>query len=160
MELTANEIEMLVLKAARGGGVALGHSEDLSAAAAFLDMDALAVCPCSGVTPAAMAVPVALDLVAAGAGAQTVQAEPAVIAAYVACVQARSGRTLVWSSTPTGAVFERFKDRAPDVAMPFGRRTIPVTLVRHLTEMAAKLLVPETDASRKTGAGAGLNDND
>ena len=33
-------------------------------------------------------------------------------------------------------------------------------LIRHMTELAKAILVPESETSRRAGAGAGLNDND
>tara|TARA_Y100000746_G_scaffold215519_1_gene209692 strand:- start:70 stop:510 length:441 start_codon:yes stop_codon:yes gene_type:complete len=38
--------------------------------------------------------------------------------------------------------------------------SIPVSAIKSLEKMASKTYVPESDASRLKGAGAGLNDND
>jgi hypothetical protein len=43
---------------------------------------------------------------------------------------------------------------------PVSRVTLPDTLATKMQRLAARLLVPETDASRRAGAGAGLSDND
>lgn len=159
MEYSGNEIETLVLKAARGGGIPTGHAEDLAAAAPFLDLDLMRQCPCKD-GGAIMIVPRAIDLVAAGQGPQSVVAEKNVIEAYVAAAQLQFGQTLVWQETADGAVFEHFDPTPPELDAPLGRRAIPDVLLAHLKDMGAKLLVPETEASRAGGAGAGLTDND
>jgi hypothetical protein len=158
-EKSANEIEALVLKAARGGGLSLGLAEDLAKATAFLDLDQLAICPCYK-GGAAIAIPTALDLVAAGDGPQTVVADRATVDAYVASIEHHTGQTLIWDATSTGAVFQRFERTKSVVHSSKGRRVIPAALNGHLTDMAAKTLVPETESSRIGGAGAGLTDND
>lgn len=160
VDLSANEIAMLVLKAARGGGIPLGHAEDLAAVTSYLDFDRLATCPCTGDAAGALTIPIAFDLVAAGHGPQTVVADHGVIAAYVAVAETTFGKTLGWRATPQGAVFEGFVDAPPTPPLDLGRRVVPASLVDHLTDMAAKILVPETEASRAAGAGAGLTDND
>lgn len=159
VEYSANEIETLVLKAARGGGLPLGLAEDLALAAGYLDFDKLALCPCHSGGDA-YAIPRALDLLMAGQGPQTVQADAASIAAYVVLAQHQTGQTLVWTATSSGAVFERFEPRDPVAIAPLGRRILPDSLNAHLIEMASKNLVPETESSRLAGAGAGLTDND
>ena len=157
-EYSGNEIEALILKAARGGGMPLGYAEDLSTAAAFLDLGALTSCPFE--SGAAAAIPAALDRVLAGAGPQLVEADRALIVAYVTSAQRVYEKTLVWSETTNGAEFSRFEETATDANQPLGRRAIPDALAAHLKDLAAKILVPETEASRQAGAGAGLTDND
>ncbi len=159
-ELSENEIETSVLKAARGGGLPLGHAEDLAAASRYMDMEALRCCPCSGDHVAAMDVPFALDRVAVGQGPVRVVGDVSVIKAYVAAIEAAIGTSLIWETTKTGAVFHEFRGEAPSEHVTLGRRFLPDAVLEHLKEMAAKTLVPETDASRAAGAGAGLTDND
>ena len=158
-EKSANEIEGLVLKAARGGGLPLGLAEDLAMASAYLDLDKLTVCPCSRGN-AALAIPQALDAVAAGNVPNTVEADAALIAAYVASAEVHSGKALVWEQTSSGAVFHRFDERTPDEHTPLGRRSVSHDLITHLHDLAIKTHVPETESSRAGGAGAGLTDND
>lgn len=158
-EKSANEIEALVLRAARGGGLPLGLAEDLAMATAYLDLDQIATCPCHK-GGSATSIPTALDLVAAGEGPQTVVADRATIDAYVASVEHHTKQTLIWEATATGAIFQRFEPIKLTLHTPKGRRVLPAALSDHLTDMAAKTLVPETDASRMGGAGAGLTDND
>ena len=158
-EKSANEIETLVLKAARGGGLSLGLAEELAMATAFLDLDQLAVCPCH-TGGSATVIPTALDFVAAGDGPKTVSADHALIAAYVASIEHHTGQTLVWDITATGAIFRRFEPIKPAVQSPKGRRILPSVLNDHRSDMAKKILVPETENSHIFGAGAGLMDND
>jgi len=158
-EYSANEIAALVLKAARGGDIPLGHAEDLARATKFLDFDQLKDCPCSGPDPAAVFVPIALDLVAADQGAQVVKGDAVAIEAMVALYETHVGRKLVWAALPDGARFERFEEGTVAHSV-MGRRHVPEPLMSHLIEMAAKTYVPETEESRALGAGAGLTDND
>ncbi len=158
-EKSANEIEALVLKAARGGGLPLGLAEDLAVATAFLDLSQLSQCPCHD-GGAATTIPTALDLVAAGSGPQTVTADAALIAAYVALAQHQNGQMLVWDATETGAVFHRFEPAEAPANQRVGRQVLSAALDAHLIDMASKTMVPETESSRLGGAGAGLTDND
>ncbi|AKS46924.1 Protein of unknown function [Octadecabacter temperatus] len=158
-EKSANEIEALVLKAARGGGLPLGLAEDLAMAAAYLDLDKLTACPCSN-GGAAFAIPQALDAVTASNGPVTVEADAALIAAYATRAEVHYGKTLVWDATSNGATFHRFEERATADHAPLGRRIIPPDLSTHLHDLAVKTHVPETESSRAGGAGAGLTDND
>ncbi|MCF2872401.1 DUF3726 domain-containing protein [Octadecabacter sp. G9-8] len=158
--MSSNEVETLVFKAARGGGLPLGYAEDLATATQYLDLESLTRCPCSGARPDAIAIQTALDFVMAGDAPQTVGADAGLIQAYVAAAQRCWQKRLIWNATATGAVFEKFEDSSPDMSMKQGRRSVQPDLAKHLSEMAAKLLVPETDASRAAGAGAGLTDND
>lgn len=48
----------------------------------------------------------------------------------------------------------------PQAPAPMPRVAIPDRLYNEMQNFAARLLVPETDASRLSGAGAGLTDND
>ena len=159
-DMSANEVETLILKAARGGGLPLGCAEDLAVAARYLDLNGLSKCPCSGDPSDVALIGSALDFVMAGDGPRSVTGDAAVIAAFVACAQAAWGRTLIWTPTTTGAVFEAFDMTPPDLQPARGRRTIPSVLAAHLTEMAEKLLVPESETSRRSGAGVGFADND
>lgn len=157
MTLSRNEVQALVFKAARGGGLPLGYAEDLAAAAGFLDFTKLTRCPCQG---AAQVIPVALDLVLTGEGPQVVQAEPAVIAAYVAAAEAAHGRRLEVEDTAGGVVLHGFGAEVSRPQAATLRCHLPDALLAHLHEMAARTLVPDTESSRRVGAGAGLTDND
>lgn len=160
LDLSGNEIQALVLKAARGGDVPLGLAEDLAAAAQFLDLDALTECPCRGEPTQISMIATAFDQVAAGEGPQKVNADPALIAAYAQMIETHQHCTVDLTTYENGAKITAIEQTRPQVSHPLGRRLVPETLAHHLADMAAKTLVPETDASRLGGAGAGLTDND
>lgn len=157
MTLSRTEVRALVFKAACGGGLPLGYAEDLAAATEYLDMALITRCPCKG---AAEAVPVALDLAIAGEEPQTVQAEPALIAAYVAATEAACRRRVVVEYSAEGAVLHGFGTEAAPPQRTAPRSRLAQALMAHLQDMAARTLVPDTAASRQAGAGAGLTDND
>ena len=156
MEMSANEVEMLVLKAARGGGCPMGLAEDLAAAVAYVDLNALQVCPCD--SGAVRAVPAALDDVLADGQAQTVAAERSLVQAYVAALAGQTG--LAVEGGEVGPVTVRPVSGTGDAPAALGRRILRADLLAHLQDMAARTLVPETESSRAAGAGAGLTDND
>lgn len=160
VEKSANEVETLVLKAARGGGLPIGLAEDLAAAARYLDLDALTVCPCHGTNPPAAHIPSALDHVVAGADAITVSGDRALIAAYVAALKAQTGHAVTLEDGENGVTIRRAADPQGPPPHPLGRRMLGQDLAAHLDDMASKTLVPETESSRLGGAGAGLTDND
>jgi hypothetical protein len=54
----------------------------------------------------------------------------------------------------------RFDMRRPAARPPISRGTLPEFVVVHMRDLASRTLVPESDASRQAGAGAGLLDND
>lgn len=147
---SANEISGLVLKAARGAGMPLGCAEELARAAPHLahsgDLPLVAELLNTPCTPpeligdvlsgghAVLRAASLLDLEAAGRKAQ---AEPALPAALDSAMRAvRQGKA---------------------VAGPFA---VGAELLARLEPLAAKTFVPETEASRLAGAGAGLTDND
>jgi len=59
-----------------------------------------------------------------------------------------------------GGVRFRLFFNQPQRPVPPARVDLPDPLARHLQSLAARILVPESDASRRSGAGAGLTDND
>ena len=160
MRFSGNEIEGMILRAARGGGVPAGLAEDMAAAAAHLDLSALTTCPCTGDPAPVLAIPRAIDLTVAGQGPQSVLAEWALVDAYVKATEAALGVTLHWRWSDGEAVIEGADHARPAEYSPLGRRDLPDSLARHLADMVARTYVPETDASRSAGAGAGLTDND
>jgi len=157
-DLSANEIEALVLKAARGGGCPVGLAEDLAIAAAYVDLNILNECPCH--SGAVAQVPAALDRALAHGDPQMVRADPALVAGYVAAWNAVGTQAVVMREHEDGALLEVADDTPPEVYPALGRRHLRPDLLTHLRDMAAKILVPETEHSRAAGAGAGLTDND
>lgn len=169
IDISANELEALVLKAARGGGCPAGLAEDLSAAMAFVDLEDLTCCPCD--TGAVSRVPAALDAVQAHGAAQVVRADDALVRGYVQAAAQTDGALFQCEAVADGVMI-RHADPATDgqsaqspqspmsPSAPLGRRKITPELLAHLQDMTAKTFVPETEASRAAGAGAGLTDND
>lgn len=63
--------------------------------------------------------------------------------------------------TVMGEVLDIIADvEKPKAKSALGRFVLPDTLLNQMNGLAARLLVPESDASRLSGAGAGLTDND
>ena len=179
MMRSLNEISGMVLKAARGAGVPLGHCEDLAAAAGYIaatDPGALGVfatilgashdvptCTSHGDTTTistgsiAMAGPLAVDAIDAGAREVRlcdVSAPTLVFALFAVrrCAVAHrfDGTDLIVTKTPGAA------PPAPIV----GPAVVSGQLWQILADFAAKTYVPASEASRMAGAGAGLTDND
>lgn len=174
MKRSLNEISGMVAKAARGAGVPLGHCDDIGAAAAHLaatdplrldcvigalsgphvpvDMDGARFRNAR----AAMAGPIAIDAILAGAEEVTLENidAPRLVLAMcaargVAVAQRSEGTDLILNAkneavTPPAASSVTVSDLSWD----------------QLSTLAAKTYVPATEASRLAGAGAGLTDND
>lgn len=174
-----NEVCGMVIKAARGAGVPLGHCEDLALAAGYLaatDPVRLA-CLTEALTGphavvladwspqvvqitdarAVMAGPVAVDALRAGASTvelQNIDAPRLVIALCAAqnmCVDHRfEGADLII----------KLGDGPAPVPPTASAITVSGQLWTYLSDLAARTYVPASDASRLAGAGAGLTDND
>ncbi|WP_293449105.1 DUF3726 domain-containing protein [Planktotalea sp.] len=144
---SANEIAGMVLKAARGAGMPLGCAEELSRAAPNLAArDALAIVP--KLLALDFAAPAYVENAISGghpvhaiiawrdfcASGLEVRLETAVPPDLLGAMQ---------TATPQAGPF----DIAPDIW-------------DKLQSFAERTFVPETDASRLAGAGAGLTDND
>lgn len=168
-----SEIGGMVQRAAHGAGIPLGQAEDLGRIAIYLARtdgplscisEALAepmtpldvnwtpdrITVASG--PSALAAPVIRDAFAMGVtraelpdtkGTRLVQAALA-LAGYVVAV---SGPVLTLKSTV-----------AP--LTPVGPVTVPDDIWQVWSDYAQKTYVPDSDASRVKGAGAGMTDND
>lgn len=171
--LALNEIGAMVLKAARGAGIPLGQAEDLARVAIYLagthskvgaitqalqetqtqarvdwDHDRLVV----HAGPAALIAPIVRDAFAMGY--DTAQIADLSHAGLVGAFLAENGVSLRWD----GAVLRR----SDTTVMP--ATCAPVTIPQEdwtiWGDLAARTYVPETEASRLAGAGAGLTDND
>lgn len=59
-----------------------------------------------------------------------------------------------------GAFFVTTDLQTPTTRHCPARTLLPAELAQQMQTLAARLLVPESDASRRSGAGAGLTDND
>ena len=166
MKVSANEVLTLAGKAARGGGappaqaVAFGRAAlcHLSAGRDPGDLsDALDALPKGAI----LEIPLALSRLIEAAegdtakGLLSVSAPPALLLSYaeaqpfeVATEDTPSGLKLTLSLTN------------PNTPPPVARVELPDAMHAQLNDLAQKTLVPESAASRISGAGAGLTDND
>ena len=142
MKRSVNEIQGLVLKAARGAGVPLGIAEDLSASVPFtLADDTLA--DIADILEQGEFAPLIDDIAALDArecGQQTPR-PPATTPRLMEALAAARG--LADRPRPANAA-----------------RPVADALWARLEMLAARTYVPATEASRASGAGAGLSDND
>lgn len=173
MNLALNEVGGMAVKAARGAGIPLGQAEDLGRIAIYLagtSGDVRAITQ-------ALQEPLNAPDVQWGSGQITIHAGAAVLIApivrdafvmgcdhatladaahapFVAATMAEAGIALKWNG--------RTLARSDTTVVPAACK--PVTIARAdwdiWASLAAQTYVPESDASRLAGAGAGLNDND
>lgn len=179
MKRSINEICGMVLKAARGAGVPLGHCEDLAKAAGYMAAtdpaalhviaDILAV---QSHQPSvnmqgdalriqggsvALAGPMAVDAIRTGVNKVTIAKARAHVVVFA------------FFAVHGIAISHRFDDA--DLIVSKSDQTAPVIpdarpvfvsdqLWQVFNNYAAKTYVPATEASRIAGAGAGLTDND
>ena len=166
MILSGNELVALAAKAARGAGAPPQQAADFGAAAM---RHFQAGRPPQHLRAALQDLPdgVILDLPLALTriveGAQGGQARGVVQSdAHTELVQSyleAQPFAVTASATPAGLVAVcALETPAPRPAAL--RVTLPGGLARLMTDLAARLLVPDTAASRAGGAGAGLTDND
>ncbi len=171
MSFSRNEIAALVTRAARGAGVALGHAEDFGAAVAQLptaadfesvlgqldgpfDVTVAEGPPLQLRGPIIMILPMAIDAILAGEQTVVVGAQGALAQAYLSRAKASTGSEMMLAN---GVL--RFADAA-DHPLASGPIDLPKDVVSYLTYFAKATYVPASEASRLSGAGAGLTDND
>lgn len=144
---SANEISGLVLKAARGAGMALGCAEELAHAAPSLARDGV-----FDMIVDLLEGPFEPPVLKEGAliGGHPVLA----IAAWIDLRAAGRDPTLEHSVSPFLINAMRSE------AFPVGPHDVSEQTWERLQAYAERTFVPETDASRLAGAGAGLTDND
>jgi hypothetical protein len=135
---SANEISAMVLKAARGAGLPLGCAEELARAAPVLASTGDLICEAPSFEQGVVK------------GGHPVQAVVAWQDLTAAGVKAKL------ECDVEGALLSALCERV-SVVGPF---EVDETLWVNLSQFAAKMLVPESEASRLAGAGAGLSDND
>ena len=144
---SANEISAVVLKAARGAGMPLGCAEELSRAAP--------------------------NLMAAGALGQVPELlsrlfEPPSLTQSAICgghpvLAVIAWRDFIAAGQELGLeceVTSELKAAMIELKSPVGPFDVDAALWEQLESYANKMLVPESEASRLGGAGAGLTDND
>lgn len=168
-----NEVEAMVEKAARGAGIPLGHAQDLGRVASYLAATGSQVAP---ITKALEEPQTPIDIVWGDAEITVVAGSAAMIgpilrdafnmgfekatladiahAPLIAAFLASGGIAQKWSG-PVISVSDTsvLKPKCQHV-------TIPASDWKFWSALAAKTYVPQSEASRLAGAGAGLTDND
>lgn len=168
-----NEVGSMVQKAALGAGIPLGQAEDLGRVAIYLagtdgDLEIIvnALTEPQGpldlkwdshrihilTGPVSLASSVIRDAFAMGV--DTAVLEDAAHVPLVAAVLTHAGVAVSVSGTTLT------RAGVATVQTPRGPVDVPDDVWRVWTGWAAKTYVPESDASRTAGAGAGLTDND
>ncbi len=165
MSWSANEVQALATKAARGGGAPAGQAATFGRASvchligggAPDDLtDALNALPDGPILDLPLALAVLLE-----------QAANDKVKGHIPCQTPLLAQSYVKTmpfahqTKMTGAgvdVVFQLDTPAPRGALK--RLDVPQDLVTLMTTLAARTFVPESDASRLAGAGAGLTDND
>ncbi|PJI84644.1 uncharacterized protein DUF3726 [Yoonia maricola] len=168
-----NEVEGLVKKAARGAGFPVGQSEDLGQVAAFLAGTGGSVAP---VTTALQEPICEVDVRWRDNGVEVIQGPAALIAPIISDAFAMGRTTATLADLAHAPLVSAFLAHSGIAQRWDGPSVIPsdTTVLRPTCnavtipeadwqiwlELAGKTYVPETNASRLAGAGAGLTDND
>lgn len=168
-----NEVEGMVLKAARGAGIPLGQAEDLGRVASYLAATSGDIVPITN----ALGEPLAPIDVQWGDGEITVLAGSAALigpivrdAFEMGCTTATldnmAHAPLIGAFLATGGFAQKWAGHVVSLSdtSVLKPRCQPVTIPAEDWEiwnnLAAKTYVPESENSRLAGAGAGLTDND
>lgn len=180
--MSVAEMQALLLKAGIGGGLPLGHAQDLSGLAEMLMSDpqllAMAAAALDGPhrrqaiegtdehavvahTEVLMAAPLVVDRLVCGARRIVLHDMdwPLLMWPFLAQAERVYGLALEPVKGGTGTVIVQQASRSG--IDPFGAvQPVPLAVLERLSAKAAKTYVPATEASRVAGAGAGLTDND
>ncbi len=172
MKRSRNEIEGMALKAARGAGVPLGHAEDFARAAGVMAMQDETTLlslvnaldgpfdvtttddPLQFHGPLVMVAPLAIDALRSGTQRVVLNDDGPALTAYLHLV----AQDTDMSVKNEGGVLTLGGGEVPRI--PIRSVTVPDAVWTVWEALAARTYVPETDASRLSGAGAGLTDND
>ncbi|WP_375265704.1 DUF3726 domain-containing protein [Planktotalea sp.] len=144
---SANEISSMVLKAARGAGLPLGCAEELARAAPLLSSTGNLPCVLEALGRPCEAPILDQGVVRGGHPVQAVIAWQDLSAA---------GVSVKLECNVDAALLDAMCS-PKKVVGPF---EVDESLWSTFAQYAAKMLVPESEASRLAGAGAGLSDND
>lgn len=159
------EITALAAKAARGAGAAPGQAMRFGAVAVVhllagrhaSDLaDALAACPEGAVRDYPARLDQALACIAQGTETDIFLRRDALLDSYVDALVFAAHLEAV----PEGGWRLRGDLSRPLVKANSGRIELDPALMAQFEQLAARTYVPETDASRLRGAGAGVSDND
>lgn len=144
---SSNEISAMVLRAARGAGMPLGCAEDLAHIAPHMAAD-----NSLSVIVGLLKVPFDRPVLEKGC---LRKGHPVLTA-------------IAWLDLTAAGIEARVEDDI-DASLaqlmrldttPVGPFDVEAAVWQRLDRFASKMLVPESDASRRAGAGAGLSDND
>lgn len=156
---SANEVEVLAAKAARGAGAGPAQAAQFGAAAVrhlAQGRDIAALDAALDALPAGPILHVPLDIarIAEGARARGVlaDAQSPLAQSYV--------EALRWHAVLAADGTLTLDLGRPAVRCALPRFDLPQDVAARWEALAARLLVPESAASRLKGAGAGLSDND
>ena len=169
-----NEIAAIIQKAARGAGAPPGQAEDLARTALYLvqtgaGLESVAAALCDPFDPvdvqwdhdcikvrsgpAIMIAPVVRD--AFLGGVDSARLDHTAHAPLIRAALAEAGIMVAGNDTDLVRI-----SGTPPAGKVVGPVDVPDTLWSVFADFAARTFVPETDASRIAGAGAGLSDND
>ena len=166
MRRSRTEIRAALLKAGRGAGLPLGLAEDLATAGTDLlsrdptKADQITTALDPDPTGIAFTGPAALDAAVAGDLPQSVHAHGTADLFAAMLDVARRDRGLQAALTRDGDTLTLAKGQGAPASVPLGPVTVPEDHWTIWESLAARTYVPETEASRTSGAGAGLTDND
>lgn len=158
MTRSANEVAGLATKAALGAGAPPAQAALFGRAAAVhlaaaRDPQALEAALAALPAGPVIEVPVALLRLAETAKPGPISGvAPALLQSYLAA--------LPYQATLSAQGTVQLDLATPAAPIAAARLTLPAPLAARWSALAARLLVPETAASRSRGAGAGLSDND
>ncbi|MDC0483877.1 hypothetical protein OAN66_00080 [bacterium] len=169
MIVSSNELQMLVLKACRGVGVPMGQAQEVAVALAESPQALGALLPhlalpmksakfdfSDGLTVQDASL---LRDFSACADAAALGVKPVRLCGLAACDLAHAlarSRGLSIAAEGADVVFTEQEAVRPQVS----RGAVVPEIWQQVASFAALTYVPETDASRLAGAGAGLSDND
>lgn len=169
MIVSSNELQMLVLKACRGVGVPMGQSQEVAVALLESPQALGALLPhlVQPMKPAKFDFSEGLTVhdasllrdFSACADAAVLGVWPVRICGLAACDLAHAlarSRGLSIAAAAADMVFTGKDAMRPEVS----RGAVVPEIWQQVARFAALTYVPETDASRLGGAGAGLSDND
>lgn len=175
------EVQGLLLKAGTGAGLPLGHAQDFAGLAALLMSDpklfAMAAAALEGPHMAvrsegtaehrviedariAMAAPALVDAFVCGAARVVLHGLDWPQLLWPVMVQAEKVYGVKVKFDRPDAQTVMVSKAAKGLAALGAPQAVPLVPLSRLDALAAKTLVPATDASRLSGAGAGLQDND
>ncbi|MEP5151561.1 DUF3726 domain-containing protein [Planktotalea sp.] len=144
---SSNEISGMVLKAARGAGMPLGCAEDLARIAPLLAKDNTL-----SLIVGLLKVPLDRPVLEEG----SLRRGHPVLTAIASLDLAAAGIEARVEDEIDASLAQMMQQ----VEIPAGPFEVDTAVWDRLNAFAAKMLVPETEASRLAGAGAGLTDND